>query len=100
MTALVRENLAALPASVRILRSLAARLGRALDSLISAQAARAVPEWRMREVQGGFQMVEDYPSIEKITAALNAMGVSTREMMSIFQAMKRAGALQAELIIN
>jgi flagellar P-ring protein precursor FlgI len=54
----------------------------------------------VREVQGGFQMIEEFPSIEKITAALNAMGVSTREMMSIFQAMKRAGALQAELIIN
>lgn len=52
------------------------------------------------EVQGGFKVIEDYPSIEKVTAALNAMGVSTREMMSIFQAMKRAGALQAELIIN
>jgi flagellar P-ring protein precursor FlgI len=52
------------------------------------------------EVQGGFRVVEDYPSIEKVTAGLNAMGVSTREMMSIFQAMKRAGALQAELIIN
>lgn len=54
----------------------------------------------VKEVQGGFQMVESYPSIEEITAALNAMGVSTREMMSIFQAMKRAGALQAELVIN
>jgi flagellar P-ring protein precursor FlgI len=54
----------------------------------------------VKEVQGGFQVIEDFPSIEKVTAALNAMGVSTREMMSIFQAMKRAGALQAELIIN
>jgi len=52
------------------------------------------------EVQGGFRVVEDFPSIEKVTAGLNAMGVSTREMMSILQAMKRAGALQAELIIN
>ena len=48
----------------------------------------------------GFTLIEDFPSIEKITSALNALGVSTREMMSIFQAMKRAGALQAELIIN
>jgi flagellar P-ring protein precursor FlgI len=54
----------------------------------------------VQEVQGGFQMIDSYPSIEEVTAALNAMGVSTREMMSIFQAMKRAGALQAELIIN
>lgn len=52
------------------------------------------------EVQGGFTVIENYPSIEQVTSALNAMGVSTREMMSIFQAMKRAGALQAELIIN
>jgi flagellar P-ring protein precursor FlgI len=54
----------------------------------------------INEVQGGFTIIDDFPSIEKITAALNALGVSTREMMSIFQAMKRAGALQAELVIN
>lgn len=52
------------------------------------------------EMQGGFQVVEDYPSIERVTQALNALGVSTREMMSILQAMKKAGALQAELILN
>ena len=27
------------------------RLARAIDALVSAQAARSVPEWRMREVQ-------------------------------------------------
>ena len=37
---------------------------------------------------------------DEMLDALNALGVSTREMMSIFQAMKRAGALQAELVIN
>jgi flagellar P-ring protein FlgI len=52
------------------------------------------------EVQGGFQVIEDYPSIEELTSALNAMGVSSREMMSILQSLKRAGALQAELVIN
>ncbi|HEX9785063.1 MAG TPA: flagellar basal body P-ring protein FlgI [Opitutaceae bacterium] len=54
----------------------------------------------VREVQGGFRLIEDFPTIEAVTSALNAMGVSTREMMSIFQSLKRAGALQAELIIN
>ncbi len=49
---------------------------------------------------GGFHVVEDYPSIQRLTAALNALGVSTREMIAILQTMKRAGALQAELIIN
>lgn len=30
---------------------LMARLARALDALVSARAARAVPEWRMRQVR-------------------------------------------------
>jgi hypothetical protein len=51
MTVLVLENLAALPALARSLRKLVARLARALDTLVSARAAREVPEWRMREVQ-------------------------------------------------
>jgi flagellar P-ring protein precursor FlgI len=37
---------------------------------------------------------------KRVAAALNALGVSTRDMMSIFQTMKRAGALQAELVLN
>ena len=51
MTALVLENLAALPAQVQNLRMFLARLARTLDALVSARAAREVPEWRMREVQ-------------------------------------------------
>ena len=52
------------------------------------------------EVKGGFTIVEDAPSIERLASALNALGVSTREMMAIFQTLKRSGALQAELVIN
>ncbi len=52
------------------------------------------------EQQSGFKMVEDAPTIERVAAALNALGVTTRDMMSIFQAMKTAGALQAELVLN
>ena len=51
MTALVLENSAVLPALARSLRMLVVRLGRALDALVSARAARAVPEWQMQEVQ-------------------------------------------------
>jgi flagellar P-ring protein FlgI len=54
----------------------------------------------VQETQGGFSIVEEAPSIERLAAALNALGVSTREMMSIFQTLKRSGALQAELVIN
>ena len=54
----------------------------------------------VNEVKGAFQILDDFPTIERLTSALNALGVSTREMISILQAMKSAGALQAQLIIH
>ncbi len=54
----------------------------------------------VNESKGGFTIINDHPSIDRLAAALNALGVSTREMMAIFQSLKRAGALQAELVIN
>ncbi|HVS53679.1 MAG TPA: flagellar basal body P-ring protein FlgI [Opitutaceae bacterium] len=55
----------------------------------------------VNEVKGGFTILsQDPPTIERLAAALNALGVSTREMMAIFQTLKRSGALQAELVIN
>jgi len=51
MTALVVEALATLPAYTKSPRLLLARLARAIDALVSAHAARAVPEWQMRQVQ-------------------------------------------------
>ena len=38
-------------------------------------------------------------TVSDIASALNLLGVSTRDMIAIFQAMKQAGALHAELII-
>ena len=52
------------------------------------------------ETKGAFMVVEDLPTIDQLTSALNTLGVSSREMMSILQAIKKAGALQAELILN
>lgn len=52
------------------------------------------------ETKGSFILVEEAPTVDRLAAALNALGVSTREMMSIFQTLKRSGALQAELVIN
>lgn len=54
----------------------------------------------VNEVKGGFTIVNETPTIDRLASALNALGVSTREMMSIFQTLKRSGALQAELLIN
>ena len=50
--------------------------------------------------KGGFTILNEPPTIERLAAALNALGVSTRDMMAIFQSLKRSGALQAELVIN
>jgi flagellar P-ring protein precursor FlgI len=54
----------------------------------------------VNETKGGFTVLNEPPTIERLAAALNALGVSTRDMMAIFQSLKRSGALQAELVIN
>ena len=52
------------------------------------------------ETKGRFVVFNEAPTVDRLAAALNALGVSTREMMSIFQTLKSSGALQAELVIN
>ena len=42
----------------------------------------------------------ELPTVEKVASALNNLGVTPRDMMAIFQAMKQAGALQAELLLR
>lgn len=42
----------------------------------------------------------ELPTVEKVAEALNALGATPRDMMAIFQAMKQAGALQADLIVR
>jgi flagellar P-ring protein precursor FlgI len=54
----------------------------------------------VNEGKGSFIVFNDPPTIERLASALNALGVSSREMMAIFQTLKRSGALQAELVIN
>ncbi len=54
----------------------------------------------VEEGLGSLRILDDTPTIQQVAGALNALGLSTRDMMSIFQTMKRAGALQAELILN
>lgn len=57
-------------------------------------------ETQANEQHGGFKVVEELPTIEEVASALNALGLSTRDMMAIFQAMKTAGALQADLLLE
>jgi flagellar P-ring protein FlgI len=53
----------------------------------------------IQDSAGQLAMVEDGNTVEKVAQALNELGVSPRDMISIFQALKAAGALEAELVI-
>jgi flagellar P-ring protein precursor FlgI len=46
-----------------------------------------------------FTVLQGAATLGELARALNAMGLSSREIISIFQALKAAGALQAELVI-
>jgi len=54
----------------------------------------------LKESKARFVVMPEMPTIENVAKGLNAIGVTPRDMMAIFQAMKQAGALQAELIMR
>ena len=54
----------------------------------------------LKEDKGSLVPLPDLPTVEKVASALNSLGVTPRDMMSMFEAMKQAGALQAELIMR
>jgi flagellar P-ring protein FlgI len=55
---------------------------------------------KVTEGKASLIALPELPTVEKVASALNALGVTPRDMMAIFQAMKQAGALQAELLIR
>jgi flagellar P-ring protein precursor FlgI len=57
-------------------------------------------ETKINEGPAAMVALQDMPTIEKVAAGLNSIGVSPRDMMAIFQSMKQAGALQAELLMR
>lgn len=54
----------------------------------------------LKEDKGALVALPDMPTVEKVAQSLNALGVTPRDMMSIFMAMKQAGALQADLVLR
>jgi flagellar P-ring protein precursor FlgI len=52
------------------------------------------------ESKSALVALPELPTVEKVAAALNTLGATPQDIMSIFQAMKQAGALQAELIVK
>jgi flagellar P-ring protein precursor FlgI len=62
---------------------------------------RVVPrtELKVKEEAGGLALVREGATIGDVIKALNAMGVTPRDLIGIMQSIKAAGALQAELVI-
>ncbi|MBW2056214.1 MAG: flagellar basal body P-ring protein FlgI [Deltaproteobacteria bacterium] len=56
-------------------------------------------ELRVKEEKQKVMLMPEGVSIQEVVKALNAIGVSPRDLIAIFQALKQAGALQAELEI-
>jgi flagellar P-ring protein precursor FlgI len=57
-------------------------------------------ETTVTESKAAVVTLPELPTVEKVASSLNALGVTPRDVMAIFQSMKQAGALQAELIIR
>jgi len=55
---------------------------------------------KVEEEKKNLVVFDDLPTVEDVATALNSLGVTPRDMMSIFQTMKQAGALQAELVMQ
>ena len=55
---------------------------------------------KVNEQKSALIPLPDLPTVEKVAVALNSLGVTPRDMMSIFVAMKPAGALHAELLLR
>jgi flagellar P-ring protein precursor FlgI len=51
----------------------------------------------VQEKQQNLVMLTNGANVEDLVSALNGLGVTPKEMVAIFQALKAAGALQAEL---
>jgi flagellar P-ring protein precursor FlgI len=55
---------------------------------------------KIKEDKGALVALPELPTVEKVAEAMNSLGMTPRDMMSMFEAMKQAGALQAELIMR
>jgi flagellar P-ring protein precursor FlgI len=54
---------------------------------------------KVNEGEGGLALLREGANIGDVVRALNALGVTPRDLIGIMQSIKAAGALQAELIV-
>lgn len=63
-------------------------------------AVGRVPQVAATEQPARLVQLPQATTVAEVARALNALGVTPRDLIAIFQAMKRAGALHAELILE
>ncbi len=54
---------------------------------------------KVGEEAGQLRVVNETVSLKEVVDALNSLGATPRDLIAIFQALERAGALQAELVV-
>jgi flagellar P-ring protein precursor FlgI len=69
---------------------------------LAGGATAVTPQTRTEVIEGTGRLIPitQSPTVEDVAQSLNMLGVTPRDMISIFQAMKQAGALHAELLIK
>jgi len=69
---------------------------------LSGGTTVTVPKSNIKVSEGAqhLALVGPSPTIDRVVKALNALGVTPRDLISILQAMKDAGALNAQIIIQ
>lgn len=69
------------------------------DEMLAQEETLGNPEKKTKEIEARVIVVDKGVNVGEIARALNMLGVTPQDMIAIFNAIKRAGALQAELII-
>jgi flagellar P-ring protein precursor FlgI len=59
----------------------------------------SIPDIKVQEGDGHFQVMESGASLAEVVRGLNSLGVKPRDIISILQNIKAAGAMQAELVV-
>jgi flagellar P-ring protein precursor FlgI len=72
-----------------------ARSGSGVKTEVTNQTSTNVQEEKRAII-----VLKDMPTVEDVAFALNSMGATPRELMSILQSIKDAGALNAELVLE
>lgn len=59
-----------------------------------------ITDINVTEAKGGLVPLQEMPTVEQVAASLNSVGATPRDIIAIFQALRQAGALQAELLVR